>query len=170
MFNGNLEFLFSIIFLLLIISLSACQPETPSTMAAKTPTIIFTIQPAETQLAAGVTPVLTTNFAPEDLLGIWTRSDLDRGTLFLVFNESGTYFASHGSPDAIVHSGDYSLEGWVFTFKNGWDCEDMPGVYAFRITGGGKYLLLEPLNDNCPDRPAALKGYRWDRVEATPTP
>jgi len=151
-------------------ALSACQPESLATAAPPSPTIAFTIQPAQTQLTTSATPIPTANFVPEDLLGIWTRSDLDRGTLFLVFNENGTYVAAHGRPDAIVHSGDYLFDGKVFTFFNGWDCDDMSGVYAFRITGGGKYLLLEPLNDNCPDRPAALKGYRWDRVEATPTP
>ena len=172
MFNGNLKLLFSVIFLLLIIFPSACQPVAPATVAAKTtPTIIFTIQPTETQLAAiDATPIPTANFAPEDLLGIWTRSDPERGTLFLVFNENGIYVASHGSPETIIHSGDYLLEGRVFTFINGWDCEDTPGVYILRIIGGGKYLLLEPIEDSCPDRPGGLKGLRWDRVEATPAP
>ncbi|MBI5961857.1 MAG: hypothetical protein HY863_00145 [Chloroflexi bacterium] len=170
MFNGNLWFRFVSMVLFLILPLSACQPEALATMAVPSPTVIFTIQPTPTQLAADATPIPTANFVPKDLLGIWTRSDPDRGTLFLIFNENGTYAASHGSPDTIIHSGDYSLEGRVFTFMNGWDCADTPGIYIARIIAGGKYLLLEPLDDNCADRPIALKGLRWDRVEAAPTP
>jgi|CXWL01.1.fsa_nt_gi hypothetical protein len=163
MFNGILRFL-----LLLSVFLSACQPVSPATLEA--PTTTPTIQPAPTEPAISATPIATADFEPEALLGIWTRSDSDRGDLFLVFNENGTYFASHGSPDTIIHSGDYSLEGRLFTFMNGWDCADTPGIYILRIISDGRSLLLDPQNDKCPDRPVTLKSYRWDKVEATPAP
>ncbi len=163
MFNGILRFL-----LLLSVFLSACQSASVTTLAAETPTITSTIQPTPTQ--PSMTPIPTADFLPGDVFGVWTRSDPERGDLFLVFNENGTYFASHGTPDTIVHSGDYSLEGRLFTFMNGWDCTDTPGIYILRIISDGRSLLLDTLEDKCPDRPGTLKSYRWDKLEATPAP
>ena len=165
MFNGILRTLF----IAILVCLSACQPESISTPAVETPASSSTIPPTLVQIT--FTSIPAANFTPQDLLGIWTRSDPERGQLFLVFKENGTYFASHGDPDTVVHSGDYSLDDRVFTFINGWDCADAPGLYVIRLTGGGKYLLFEPLEDKCSDRPGSVKSYRWDKVEAvTPTP
>ena len=146
-------------------------PEIAPTLIPETPT---PIPPTATQVPTeSPTPIPTANFALADILGMWTRSDIDRGTLFLIFNEDGSYVASHGTPEGIVHSGMFTLDGRIFTFANGWDCSPMgevEGQYILRVTGGGKYLLFEPLNDECPDRPSAFKSLRWDRVAVTPTP
>ncbi len=169
MFTGISRYLFSFV---LIVALSACQPA-PDTAAPASPSPeppSPTSTPAPTQ--EQVTPIPTANFLLEDILGIWTRSDPERGDLFIIINSDGSYNASHGSPDSIVHAGAYTLEGRIFTFVDGWDCspeETTPGQYILRLSGG-KYLLFEPYNDTCPDRPSAFKSYRWDRVEPTPTP
>ena len=167
-------------FIVLLIGLSSCQPvrtdipaftEIVPTLIPETSTSVLL---TATQVPTGTpTPIPTANFTLADVIGMWTRSDFDRGTLFLIFNEDGSYVASHGTPEGIVHSGQFTLEGRIFTFVNGWDCSPLgetEGEYILRLTGGGKYLLFEPLNDECPDRPSAFKGLRWDRVLVTPTP
>jgi hypothetical protein len=166
--------------IILLISLSSCQSvstdipvstQIAPTLIPETPTLV---PPTETQAPAeSSTPIPTANFTLPDIIGLWTRSDPDRGTLFLIFNEDGSYVASHGTPEGIVHSGTFTLDGRIFTFVNGWDCsplDETKGEYILRLTGGGKYLLFEPLNDECPDRPSAFKGLRWDRFMTTPTP
>lgn len=165
-------------FTLFWILLTACQPaptELPTALPTSTPTIslptLTPIPPTATLFTP--TPIPTANFVIADILGMWTRSDFDRGTLFLIFNEDGSYVASHGTPEGIVHSGEFTLDGRVFTFVNGWNCSPLgetEGQYILRLTGGGKFLLFEPLNDECPDRPNAFKGLRWDRVVVTPNP
>ena len=169
-----------ICFIVSLIALWGCQPATsetpvvtemPPTLIPETPTLLTpTVTPAPTD---SPTPIPTANFLLGDILGMWTRSDPDRGTLFLIFNEYGSYIASHGTPEGIVHSGNFTLDDRIFTFVNGWDCSpvgEVAGQYVLRLAGGGKYLLFEPLNDECPDRPSAFKSLRWDRVAVTPTP
>ena len=174
-------FTLRISFVILVIILAGCVPAATEISASATPaetaTLLpptFTAMPAQTPtLALSPTPIPTANFTLADVIGMWTRSDPDRGTLFLIFNEDGSYIASHGTPEGIVHSGIFTLDGRIFTFVNGWNCVPLgetEGQFILRLTGGGKYLLFEPLNDPCPDRPNAFKGLRWDRVEATPTP
>lgn len=167
-------------FSILWIGLSSCQPmttdipvltETVPSLIPETPT---PIPPTSTQVPTGTpTPIPTANFTLTDITGMWTRSDFDRGTLFLIFNEDGSYIASHCMPEGIVHSGEFTLEGRIFTFLNGWDCsplDETEGEDILRLTGEGKYLLLEPLNDECLDCPSAFKSLRWDQVAVTPTP
>jgi len=166
MFTGSSRLLPVTVLFLIIVGLSACQPSTVDVPATETQSPPSTVTPAQ----PSPTPIPTANFAPEDVLGIWMHEDQDRGILFLVFLDDGTYRASHGSPDVVIHSGKYTLEDRVFTFVNGWECPDSSGVYVIRISGGGKYLLFEKLDDTCADRPSALKSIRWDQVEATPAP
>jgi hypothetical protein len=167
MFTGTLRYLFSFV---LIVVLSACQP---AVAAIDTPSP--SPQPPQatlTQTQEPVTPIPTADFLPEDIIGVWTRSDPERGDLFIIINSDGSYVASHGSPDGITHSGSYTVDGRIFTFVDGWDCSseaDIPGQYVIRLLSG-KYLLFAPYNDACPDRPSAFKSYRWDRMEPTPTP
>ncbi|GEM_PF-2013965 len=119
------------------------------------------------------TVIPTANFTLAEIVGVWFRSDPDRGDLYLTISEDGVYKAAHGTPEDIVHSGSYTLEDRIFTFINGWNCSPLgetAGQYILRLAGGGKYLLFEPLEDECPDRPQAFKSFRWDRVEAAPTP
>ena len=163
----------------LLIGLLGCQPIATAnpTRSLNVPALIpdtSTPLPSTSTQAPtySPTPIPTANFILTDIVGMWTRSDPNRGTLFLIFNEDGSYVASHGTPEGIVHSGTFTLDGRIFTFVNGWDCSpqgETEGQYVLRLTGGGKYLLFEPLNDECPDRPSAFKGLRWDRFIATPT-
>jgi hypothetical protein len=169
-----------ICFIVSLIALWSCQPATseipvvtemPPTLLPETPTPLPpTATPAPTD---SPTPIPTANFVLADIFGMWTRSDPDRGTLFLIFNEDGSYIASHGTPEGIVHSGSFTLDDRIFTFVNGWNCSpigEVAGQYILRLAGGGKYLLFEPLNDECPERPSAFKSLRWERVAVTPTP
>lgn len=164
-----LPFLFAIV---LVGCASATPTEAPTSLPATDtstpapPTATFT--PAESP-----TPIPTANFTLADITGLWFRADPDRGDLYITINADGSYKASHGTPDGIVHSGKYTLAGRLFTFVNGWNCSPLgetAGVYLLRLAGGGKYLTFEPLDDICPDRPPVFKSLRWDRVEATPTP
>ena len=167
-------------FVVLLVTLSSCQPATSEipTVTEIRPTLIpetpTPLPPTVTQAPRdSPTPIPTANFVLADILGMWTRSDFERGTLFLIFNEDRSYVASHGTPEGIVHTGTFTLDDRIFTFVNGWDCSpqgEIAGQYLLRYTGGGKYLLFEPLDDECPDRPSAFKGLRWDRVAATQTP
>ena len=147
------------------------MPELTPTLIPETPT---TLPPTATHAPTdSPTPIPTANFTIANILGIWTRTDPGRGTLFLILNEDGAYVASHGTPEGIVHSGEFTLDGRIFTFVNGWDCSPLgetTGEYILRLTGGGMYLLFEPFNDECPDRPGAFKSFRWDRIVVTPTP
>ena len=170
MFIGTLRSLFGVLYLLLIVFLPACQANAATMPAVESPTITSTTQPTPTRPTA--TPIPTANFAPEDIIGIWTRSDPDRGNLFITISSDGSYGASHGTPDDIVHSGVYTLDGRLFTFVDGWNCSPeatTPGQYIIRLTAG-KYLFFEPYNDTCPDRPSVFKSVRWDRVETIPAP
>ncbi len=168
MFTGISRILSITVFFLMVIGLSACQPSAvvvPATETHPPPPTVIPAQPSPT-------PFPTANFSPEDIIGIWTRSDPDRGELFIIINSDGSYITSHGTPDGIIHAGFYTLDGRLFTFVDGWNCSPAattPGQYIIRLTGG-KYLLFEPVNDTCPDRPGILKSYRWDRVKMTPVP
>ena len=119
-------------------------------------------------------PIPAADFAFADILGTYTRSDRDRGDLFLSFFEKGGYVASHGTPAGVVHAGAYALEGRLLTFKDGWNCSpmpnDTPGRYVLRLANAGKLLFLDLYKDACPDRPNALRSYRWTRFVPTPTP
>ena len=182
---------------LTILLLAACQPpaEPPATLAptpSAPPSATITLLPA-TSTATAVPATLTAtarpsatlsptarptiptaDFAPADVLGIWHRFDQDRGDLFIIFRDDGTYGAAHGSTDGIVHGGNYTLDGRLLTWVDGWDCSPMPrdtsGQYVLRILDGGKYLFMARYGDRCPDRPQALANFRWTRVIATPTP
>ncbi|MEW6400894.1 MAG: hypothetical protein AB1649_03785 [Chloroflexota bacterium] len=138
----------------------------PATTTLTTPTHEPVFSPTPTSSALP-TAIPTADFTIEDISGTWTRIDPERGQLFLILDANGNYTASHGSPDDVVHAGTYSLEDRMFTFLDGWDCspaEQSPGKYVIRLAGEGKYLLFEPDEDACPDRPESLKGFRWDRV------
>ena len=159
----------------LLIALNACAPIATEVPASATPADTETPQPPTATFMPVVspTPIPTANFTLADIVGLWFRSDPDRGNLYMTFREDGTFIASHGTPDGIVHSGSFTLEGRVFIFMNGWNCAPLGetmGKYILRMAGGGKFLLFEPLDDPCPDRPSVFKSLRWDRVEATPTP
>lgn len=162
-------------FVMFLILLAGCSPTATGaapaiaaqadTATPPLPTVTVTLP------AASPTPIPTANFTLADIVGMWTRSDPDRGDLFLIFRENGSYVASHGTPDSIVHAGQFLLEGRIFTFINGWNCSpqgETEGQYILRLAGGGKYLLFEPLDDTCPDRPSVFKSYRWDRAETPP--
>lgn len=130
---------------------------------------ILTLTPSDTPI-----PTATLVVALEQITGIWTREDFERGTLFLVINEDLTYIAAHGSPQGVMHSGTFSMRAGVFTFVTGWDCSplagDIEGQYSLRLIRAGKSLYFYPIDDLCPDRPSALKGFSWNRVEGTPAP
>jgi hypothetical protein len=118
---------------------------------------------------ASATPLPTPNFAPEDIAGTWTRADPERGQLYLIIDENGSYVAAHGSPEGFVRAGEYSIAGVVFTWVKWDDCP--PGDYVARLAGGGEFLVFEVLNDpECDDRRDALGSKRWDRVAPTPAP
>jgi len=144
-------------------------PPTPMPTAVPpgdTPTPPPTVPPSPTPLP----PVPTADFAPTDIIATWTRSDPDRGDLFLTFYADGLYAAAHGTPDGVVHSGEYSLDGRLVTFINGWNCSPMPdgttGQYVLKLLGGGRWLYIDLYADECPDRPSSLSGFRWVRYEA----
>lgn len=60
----------------------------------------------------------------------------------------------------------------LITFATGWDCSpvegDVPGQYSMRLIAKGRNLFFTLIDDACPDRPAALKSFRWNRVEPSP--
>ena len=171
--------------------LAACQPgqmtnatlpsdepglETPAPRATSTVTSAPAVTPTSPILTlppATLPHVPTADFSLQDVLGIWTRSDPDRGDLYMIFTEEGTYTASHGTPDGVVHSGSFTLESSLFTFLDGWNCspepDDTRGKYVVRL-GGGRFLYFDLYEDTCPDRLEALNGFRWERVTRTPTP
>ncbi len=178
---------------LIVITATACQPAaalvTPEWTLAVTPTLessaTATTHPptaTPTQIPPSATatpatplpPVPTADFSPDALLGTWTRFDVERGNLFLTFSESGRYRAAHGTPDGVVHSGQFNLEDSLLTFLDGWDCSpkprDTPGGYLLRMSKAQEWLFLDLYADGCPDRPAALKGRRWTRLAPTPAP
>lgn len=164
-----------LVFMLFLIA--GCSPAAAAvTPAPTTPADTATAPPPTATPAPPTpspTPIPTADFTLADIIGIWFRSDPDRGNLYITFSEDGSYRASHGTPEDVVHSGRYTLEDRLFTFVNGWNCSPLgetAGVYILRMAGGGKYLLFEPLDDSCPDRPPVFKSYRWDRLLATPTP
>lgn len=108
------------------------------------------------------TLIPTADFPPEALIGVWTRSDPERGQLYLTFTETGGYLASHGEPGGVVHAGSYTLEGRVLTFVDGWrDCET--GSFVLKVTSA-KSLFLDELQDaTCrADRVNALARRRWN--------
>jgi hypothetical protein len=160
---------------LLLISLVGCssadiEPPIPTVSATNTeapPTL--TLLPSDTPEPTATLPVTI-----EAIRGIWTREDPARGTLFLTFREDGSFVAAHGTPGGVVHEGIFSLSNGVITFESGWDCSplagDVPGQYVLRQIADGKYLFFDLVEDSCPDRPSALKGFAWNRVVATQTP
>ena len=144
------------------------------TATAIPPTLSPTATPSATSTPTPRPPIPTADFAPGALLGVWHRYDSDRGDLYLTFRDDGTYSAAHGSTFGLVHGGQYTLEGRLFTFVNGWNCSPMTGQvvgqYLIRIINQGKFLYFDRYGDRCPDRPDSLAGLRWERVIATPTP
>lgn len=157
-------------FALLLIALASCAPAATEIPASPTPADTATPAPPTATFTPAVspTPIPTANFTLADIIGTWFRSDPDRGNLYLIFQEGGGYLASHGTPDGVVHSGKYTLDGRVFTFVNGWNCSPLgetEGKYILRLGGGGQFLLFETLDDKCPDRPSSLKSVRWDKIE-----
>jgi hypothetical protein len=183
------------IFCLAVLLLTACQPvqltatpqptdgssddsgvDTPSPIVSSTvtpaPTTTSTL-PIPTQPSATLPAIPTADFSPQDIIGMWTRSDPDRGDLYMIFTEGNTYTASHGTPNGVVHSGSFTLEGSLFTFLDGWNCspkpDDTPGKFVLRLSGG-RFLYFDLYEDTCPDRPEALSRVRWERVTKTPTP
>lgn len=96
-----------ILHITIMVSLAACSPVAtePPASAVALPATSTPIPPTATE-----TPVPTATVAVqlENIIGIWTREDPERGTLFLVFREDGTFEATHGSPQGIVHTGTYT--------------------------------------------------------------
>lgn len=139
----------------------ATQP--PATATARPPTAIVA-PPTPTPTA-----IFTPDFAPGEMWGIWTRSDPERGQLYLIFQEDGTYRASHGTPEDGVHGGAFTLDGRLFTFLDGWNCSpkprNTPGQYVVRLAADRTALFLDPVQDRCPDRSAAVGYKRWVRYE-----
>ncbi len=142
-------------------------PATPTPTPQPTDTPEPTATP--TRSPTPLPPVPTPDFTAEDVFGIWTRSDPDRGDLFLTLSEDMHYLASHGTPDGVVHAGMFSLDGSLLTFTDGWNCsplpDDTPGAYVLKFLAGGRFLYFDLYLDACEDRPASLDGYRWDRYE-----
>lgn len=174
---------------LVLLGTAGCQPapalptrphsptSTPPPSATGTlipPTVTATTVPATpTSSPTPLLPIPTADFTLADIVGTWARSDPDRGDLFLTFFEQGAYRAAHGTPDGVVHAGTYTLDGRLLTFVDGWNCsplpETTPGRYVLRLGRGGQWLFLDLYEDDCPDRPSALRSFRWTRFVATPT-
>lgn len=175
---------------LVILSTVGCQPVTaiPTLTPTSTPAPTLTSPPLPPTATASATlvpatptasptplpPIPTADFALADIVGTWMRSDLERGNLFLTFLETGAYRAAHGTPEGIIQSGTYTLEGRLLTFEKGWNCSPLPdttlGQYVLRLGGKGQWLFLDLYTDTCPSRPSALKSFRWTRFVPTPTP
>jgi hypothetical protein len=140
---------------------------TPATTAAPT-----SLPPTLTPEATPLPPIPTADFAPAEIVGAWTRADPERGNLFLIFSETRTYRAAHGEPDSTVHAGRYTLDGRLFTFQDGWNCaplpDDTPGKYVVRLIRDRGWLYLGLYQDDCPDRPSAVRSVRWTRFVPTP--
>ena len=147
------------------------SPKESSTVTPD-PTTTHTL-PIPTQPSATYPAIPTADFLPQDIIGMWTHSDPDRGDLYMIFTDRSTYTASHGTPNGVVHSGTFTLDGSLFTFLDGWNCypepDDTPGRYVLRL-GGGRFLFFDPYEDTCVERPEVFRGYRWERVTRTPTP
>ncbi len=144
--------------LMLALSISGCAAATP-----EQPILTPTTEPSPTTAPTNTAIPVTI----ETLTDTWTRTDPERGTLFLIFDADGNFTASHGTPEGIMHTGHFSLEGNVFTFLDGWDCSPLgetPGTYTLRLAGEGKFLIFTTLGDACPGRPEGLNGYRFDRT------
>lgn len=159
-----------------VIPVATATPVTPTATATLVaPTATATqAPPTPTASPTALPPIPAADFALADILGTWTRSDRDRGELFLSFFEGGGYVASHGTPAGVVHAGAYTLEDRLLMFQDGWNCSplpnDTPGRYVLRLANAGKWLFLDLYEDACPDRPNALRSYRWTRFVATATP
>ncbi len=173
---------------LLLFFLAACQPvaapaplatQAPPTLTATSPrpTASHTLPPtatptatvAPTRTPTPLPPIATANFAADAINGTWMRTDEGRGNLFLTFTADGSYEAAHGTLDGVIHNGAYTLDGRRLTIVDGWNCEpaaSTPGQFVLRLIGGGNWLYFDLYLDDCPDRPAALSGFRWDRYVA----
>jgi hypothetical protein len=158
-------------------------PDEFDQLAADAVTILQSLEWTETSVLASPNssptprpPIPTADFTLAEIVGVWSRSDPERGNLYLTFSEPGTYRASHGTPDGVVHAGAYTLEGRLLTFVDGWDCYPLPantpGQYVLQVAGGGRWLFLDLYEDECPDRPSALRSVRWTRFvpPSTSTP
>lgn len=156
-----------LLLILLTLVLAACQPVTPTPTAFPSAPPHTPLPPTATPTFTPLPAIPTADFTLADLIGTWTRSDRDRGNLFLNFGEGGGYFASHGDLEGVVHSGHYTLEDRLFTFVDGWNCaplpNDTPGRYVVRMANTGQWLFLDLYSDSCPDRPTALRSVRWTR-------
>jgi hypothetical protein len=158
--------------LALIVVIVACSPAAPAPVPATatrlppTPTVAPpTATPIPPTATLVPTPIPTADFAPESLIGTWTRADPERGQLYLTFTETGGYLAAHGEPGGVVHGGTFTLEGRVLTFVDGWrDCET--GSYVVRLDPE-KALILHVLADrSCrDDRMSAFHLRRWTWVQ-----
>lgn len=150
------------------------QPSATPTRVAPSATSTALPLPTATPSPAPVTPIPTADFAFTELIGIWTRTDPDSGDLFLIFSEDNTYIAAHGSPNGVISTGTFTLEGRLLTFASGWNCTPLadttPGMYLLRLAGGGNWLYLDLYADTCPERPSAFRNIRWTRYIPTPTP
>jgi hypothetical protein len=152
--------------------LSACVPAAPAPVpltATRVPPTVTAALPAATPIPPTATlvptPIPIADFAPESLIGTWTRADPERGQLYLTFNDAGNYFASHGEPGGVVHSGKYTLEGRVLTFVDGWrDCDT--GSYTVSLTPGTSLLMRTLADPSCGgDRVNAFNSRRWEWVQ-----
>jgi hypothetical protein len=160
-----------VLFVLFLVACQSTPAPTISPSSTSSPNPTNTLLPTPT---VSRTPIATADFTSAELYGIWSRSDPDRGNLYIAILEDGVFKASHGTPEGIVHSGKYTLDGCLFTFISGWNCAPLPdttqGFYVLRLGGGGQWLYLDLAEDKCPDRSAALAKYRWTRFIPTPAP
>lgn len=62
-------------------------------------------------------PIPTANFTPDQIVGIWFRSEVDRGALYLTISGDGIYDAAHGTVEGSVHHGHYSLDALSLLFS-----------------------------------------------------
>ena len=152
---------------------------TPTRQVTVTPTGSPTLPPAtatttNTPAPTPLPPIPTADFVPDEIYGIWTRSDPDRGNLFISLSPEGAYIAAHGNLEGLVHAGKFNLDGTLLTFVDGWNCsplpDETPGKYVLRLGAGGRFLFFDLYEDMCPDRPSALENFRWSRFVPTPTP
>lgn len=164
-------FIFRVVLIALIVAVTGCSPAATEIPVSATPSDTATPAPPTATFTPSIspTPIATADFTLADFLGTWFRSDPDRGNLYMIFKEDGGYIASHGTPDGVVHSGKFKLDGRVLTFENGWNCSPLGntvGMYILQMGGGGKFLYFATLDDKCPDRPSALKSVRWNKIVA----
>lgn len=148
--------------------------EEPTEEAAEAPTATPTEEPTEAPTVE-TEPTITPTATMESIVGEWAMWDVEAGGYnWFTFNEDGSLRVAHGGPDPSggieLHVGQYSVEGGVLTFLDGFEnvCPDNPeatGTYLIRLGHGGDWLRLDKIEDACIDRDYVFNQYRMDRWE-----